>query len=188
MQIKPVIAERDLVAEEPVADLAPALLEERCILSHGNCVNVEISASMSTVSRTDSAVRGGSSIKQVSTHMHAVLSHHTAVFFFFFNSAGCFSRQAGVCVQWSEEGEEPARWWRPSCSLALSAAAVGLTGALISLCSQSGSHGWQERGEAPMGPSQHADSSREAEPDNRDHRRRQRLDRSLSLYRANLWL
>lgn len=83
LQIKPVIAERDLVAVEPVADLAPALLEERCILSHGNCGNVEISASMSTVSRTDSAVRGGSSIKQVSTHMHAVLSHHTAGFFFF---------------------------------------------------------------------------------------------------------
>lgn len=43
---------------------------------------------------------------------------------------------------------------------------VALAGALISLCSQSGSHGRQERGEGPMGPSQRAESSREAETDN----------------------
>lgn len=54
------------------------------VLSRGKGVRGEISGSMSAGSWTDSAVCAGSSIKHVSTHVHAVLSHHNAVSFFFF--------------------------------------------------------------------------------------------------------
>lgn len=173
-----------------VADLAPAQEEQRPVRSHGNGMRVETSGWTSAVSWTDSAVCAGSFFN-TSAHTHAcrpVPSHCWFWFLFFFNSAGCFSRQAGGCVHWSEEEEEPARWWRPSSFLAVSAAAMALTGALISWCSQSDSHGRQERDEALMAPSQRAEPSREAETDNRDHSRRQHLHPSPSLYRANLWL